>query len=84
MSVEDVSLSSPEATEILTKISSLKNSLEDEQNHEERQRQENVRRRHNFIPFIMVVLKYLAKKGKVSGMVERGRAEVKKRNRSTS
>ena len=58
-------------------IFSLRSKLEDELANQERQRQENIRRRHNYIPFIMKLLKALAAEGKMQPMVERAREKAR-------
>lgn len=62
--------SSPDAEQLRMEILSVRNKLEDEQNHLERQRRENVRRRHNYVPFIMTLLKHLSRKGKLQGLID--------------
>lgn len=48
---------------ILSNVASLENDLSDERDRHEMQRQENLRRRHNFVPFIIELMKSLAAKG---------------------
>lgn len=55
--------------------------------HEEEKRlnyrKENVRRRHNYTPFIVELLKILAKEGKLVSLVEKGVEEAERRKEKT-
>ncbi len=68
--LDSLSVDSPETEQVRTQLYHLRNELEDDLSNQERQRQENIRRRHNYIPFIMVILKALAGRGKLQPMVE--------------
>lgn len=60
----------PAAEELRMEMLTVRHRLEDEQGTQERQRQENIRRRHNYVPFITALLKHLSNKGKLQEMVE--------------
>uniref|UniRef100_I2CPD4 Ubiquitin carboxyl-terminal hydrolase n=1 Tax=Nannochloropsis gaditana (strain CCMP526) TaxID=1093141 RepID=I2CPD4_NANGC len=51
-------------------IEGLQRLIEDEDRKFRTWREENVRRKHNYIPFVMSLLKVLAEKGMLKGMVE--------------
>mmetsp|Transcript_4966 Transcript_4966/g.7521 ORF Transcript_4966/g.7521 Transcript_4966/m.7521 type:complete len:343 (-) Transcript_4966:141-1169(-) len=51
-------------------ISRYQTTIEDEQARRTRWKEENIRRRHNYIPLVVQMLKYLAEKGKLKGIVE--------------
>jgi len=51
-------------------LSSLQRQLEDEQHKMDRWKVENLRRKHNYVPFIFNLLRMLAEKGKLQGLVE--------------
>lgn len=51
-------------------LSHLQKSLADESSKMDRWRVENLRRKHNYVPFIFNLLRMLAEKGKLSGLVE--------------
>ncbi len=56
--------------------SCLESQLNDEKMELERQRQENIRRRHNYFPLILSLLKNLSKAGKLNGMIENAKAKA--------
>jgi len=55
-------------------IASLQSELQEEHAKLKQQREDNVRRRFNFTPFILELVKILASKNKLAPMVEAGRA----------
>eukprot|EP01137_Pigoraptor_chileana_P025476 Opistho-2@95035 len=54
----------------------LRERLAGEKDKMERYRVENIRRRHNYIPFFMEMLKLLAKKGELLPLVEKAKAKA--------
>eukprot|EP01088_Endostelium_zonatum_P003216 TRINITY_DN14422_c0_g1_i1.p1 TRINITY_DN14422_c0_g1~~TRINITY_DN14422_c0_g1_i1.p1 ORF type:complete len:317 (-),score=85.79 TRINITY_DN14422_c0_g1_i1:30-980(-) len=65
-----------------TQISDLKVQLADEEEKRKNWKIENVRRRHNYIPFIMNMLKILAEKGELMPMLERAKAKETEKKKS--
>jgi ubiquitin carboxyl-terminal hydrolase L5 len=59
------------ATEIRGRIAELKGRLDYEWSNLERQRQENIRRRHNYFPFVLTLLKHLSKRNLLQPMIDR-------------
>jgi ubiquitin carboxyl-terminal hydrolase L5 len=62
--------------DIRNQMSILQTQLDDLKQEREKQRQENIRRRHNYYPFIMTLLKALSKKGILPKLVEQAKARV--------
>nr|CAD7195748.1 unnamed protein product [Timema douglasi] len=54
-------------------IAKLKLLIQDEENKSKRYQDENVRRKHNYLPLIVEILKILAKKGKLVSMYEKAK-----------
>lgn len=54
--------------------------IDDEQLKAERWKVENVRRKHNYVPFIFNLLKILAEKGKLNSLVESAAKATAERN----
>lgn len=48
----------------------LQMELDEERKKEARQKEENVRRRHNYVPMIVELLKALSQKGALGGLVD--------------
>lgn len=48
-------------------------AVEDENIKMEKYRKENVRRKHNYIPFILEMLKLAAKKGQLNDMISKAK-----------
>jgi ubiquitin carboxyl-terminal hydrolase L5 len=68
--------------ELVERISSLQSRIEDEEVKKERQRQENVRRRHNYIPFAIHLLGALSAKGALVSMVAKAKENPRKKTRN--
>jgi len=62
--------------EIRTQIQLLQAQLDDINQEKERQRQENIRRRHNYFPFIMTLLKTLSTKGILPRLIEQAKTKA--------
>lgn len=69
--------------EMRTQLQLLQAQLEDELAELARQHQENIRRRHNYFPFIMTLLKHLSKKGLLSPLVEQAKTRASTAAQST-
>jgi ubiquitin carboxyl-terminal hydrolase L5 len=78
LTAEDDSSNAEEIENIRTQIIELRSKLDDETATLERQRQENIRRRHNYVPFIVSLLKVLSQKGHLNDLV--AKAKDRKRN----
>lgn len=70
-------LSSLNADQDVARITQLQDGIKQEQEKFKRWKNENVRRRHNYVPFIFNLLKILARKGKLKPLVEKA-VEMKK------
>lgn len=64
-----------EASHLRMHLSELQQQLQDELDILERQRQENIRRRHNYFPFVMTLLKSLSEKNLLTPMIERAQTK---------
>lgn len=64
---------SPDATRIIGSIRGIEAQLAEEASKLEMQRQENVRRRHNFTPFILALCQALARSGGLDSCVEKAK-----------
>ena len=60
----------PVIEDLRRQLDVLQSRLDDEKAKTERQRAENIRRRHNYIPFIVALLKILAARGHMPALVE--------------
>ncbi|KAM3569264.1 hypothetical protein VYU27_008635 [Nannochloropsis oceanica] len=57
-------------------LDDLKRLIDDEKRKFTAWKEENVRRKHNYIPFVMGLLRVLAEKGKLKGMVDAANKKV--------
>lgn len=80
LTTEDEASNAEEIENIRTQMIELRSKLDDELATLERQHQENLRRRHNYVPFIVSLLKVLSQKGHLNDLVTK--AKEKKRNSS--
>ena len=64
-----------EYNELRYQLLTLQSQLENELHQQEKQRQENIRRRHNYIPFVMTLLRHLSRKNMLSDLI--GKAKQK-------
>lgn len=63
-------------------VNQLKRSIDIEKAKAASQRTENIRRRHNYLPFIIELLKVLAEKGRLVDVVQKAKEKSKENNRS--
>lgn len=71
--------SSMETDMIHVEIANLRRSIADEENKIKRYKLENIRRRHNYLPIIMEVLKTLASQGKLVELVNKAKEDQARR-----
>lgn len=57
--------------EMRERIAELRGRLDYELSNVERQRQENIRRRHNYFPFVLTLLKHLSERNLLQPMIDR-------------
>lgn len=62
-------------------ISKLRCLIEEEENKVHRYQIENIRRKHNYIPLIMELLKLLAKEGKLMSLYEKAKERSVKKQK---
>ncbi|RNA17893.1 ubiquitin carboxyl-terminal hydrolase isozyme L5 [Brachionus plicatilis] len=78
-------ISSMESDEMTFRIRELESLIEDEERKRVAYRKENARRKHNYLPFIIELLKVLAEQGKLSTQIqaisERQRAKKPRLNK---
>ncbi|KAL7070776.1 hypothetical protein ACQ4LE_009875 [Meloidogyne hapla] len=76
--IAELSTMEMDSDEIAQEISQLQNLIEDEKDKMKRYKIENNRRRHNYMPFLIELLKCLAKEGKLIDMVREAQEKKKK------
>ena len=81
---KNVETSSMETDIAQLEINNLKHLIEDEENKMKRYRVENIRRKHNYLPLIMEVLKTLAEAGELSKLVEKEKERKKNLKKASS
>jgi len=67
---EDAESATVEMQEVCSEIARLSGCIEDELAKQRNWKVENMRRKHNYIPFLLKFLKILAEKGQLSDLVE--------------
>lgn len=70
-----------ETDDLQAQLSQLQQLIADEEQKRQRQKIENIRRRHNYLPFIMELLKILAEDGKLVGLVEKAKEKSEERKK---
>lgn len=73
LTAEEDPSNAEEIDNIRTQMFQLRTKLDDELAIYERQHQENIRRRHNYVPFIVTLLKHLSKKGLLEDLIAKGK-----------
>jgi ubiquitin carboxyl-terminal hydrolase L5 len=73
------SASGDELSALEAQEAKLKGDLQAEKDKREKWRVENLRRKHNYIPFVFALLKKLAKEGKLAALQEEGKKKKQKR-----
>ncbi|RWS05069.1 ubiquitin C-terminal hydrolase-like protein [Dinothrombium tinctorium] len=68
--------STMETDTILAEINQLQNLIAEENNKMKRYKMENIRRKHNYLPLIMEILKSLAQEGKLTELVSKAKAKA--------
>ncbi|XP_064616325.1 ubiquitin carboxyl-terminal hydrolase isozyme L5-like [Liolophura sinensis] len=68
-----------ESDDIQSEISRINMLIQDEDMKMERYKKENIRRKHNYLPFIMELLKILAKEQKLVPLVEKAKEKIAKK-----
>jgi ubiquitin carboxyl-terminal hydrolase L5 len=63
----------------VVQLSALEGDLKDRKDRREKGRQENIRRRHNYIPLVIALMRALAAKGKLTPAVEAAKARQAQR-----
>ena len=71
-------------TEVENEMSRLRSEITDEEHKQQMRRAENVRRKHNFLPLIVELLRQLAAKGKLEGLLAEARQRVSAEGRARS
>ncbi|KAF0301480.1 Ubiquitin carboxyl-terminal hydrolase isozyme L5 [Amphibalanus amphitrite] len=71
-----------ETDSIQSEMARVQMLISDEEKKMERYRTENIRRKHNYIPFIMELLKILAKEGKLVQLYEQAKERSEKLHQS--
>merc|ERR1712137_568190 len=67
------------ADEIAAAVANLDGKIASEEQKRQRQRAENIRRRHNYVPFIVELLKILATQGKLVPLLEQAKKRISER-----
>ena len=81
---KSVESSSMETDIAQLEINNLKHLIEEEEVKMRKYRVENIRRKHNYLPLIMEVLKCLAESGQLTKLVEKEKEKKKASAKSTT
>lgn len=63
-------------------LSRLRLLIEEEDNKMQRYKIENIRRKHNYLPLIVEILKILAKEGKLIPLYEKAKEQTQKKRKT--
>jgi len=77
--MEELASADMESDDLESEMRTLQELIELEEHKWENQRKENVRRRHNYVPFIVELLKILAKEQKLVPLVEQAIGQARSR-----
>lgn len=72
-----------ETDDLHSEVSKLQMLIQEEDNKIQRYKVENIRRRHNYLPFIMELLKVLAQEGKLVELVEKAKEKSAAKKKAT-
>lgn len=70
-----------ETDELQMKLTQLQQLISDEEQKRQQQKVESIRRRHNYLPFIMEFLKVLAEDGKLVDLVQKAKEKTDERKK---
>lgn len=65
-----------ETDSLQSEVSRLRMLIEEEENKTKRYQMENIRRKHNYLPLIVELLKILAKEGQLLPLYEKAKAKA--------
>lgn len=77
--MEELASANMESDDLESEMRTLQELIELEEHKWENQRKENVRRRHNYVPFIVELLKILAKEQRLVPLVEQAIGQARSR-----
>jgi len=66
-----------------TKLEECQQGIAEEEEKRRQWKLENVRRRHNYIPFIMQMLKILAEKGELLSLIEKAKEKESQKKKES-
>merc|ERR1712216_879008 len=72
----DVPGAQTQRVEVMSKIEELEVNIKTEDDKFAAWKQENIRRKHNYIPFVMALMKVLAERGQLQPMVTKAKAKA--------
>lgn len=82
--IERLQTQTPLSADAQSEIQRLLMLCEDEESKRKQQRIENVRRKHNYLPFIVQLLRMLGEKGQLIPMYEKAKQRAIARSKSKS